>query len=335
MRCISWPISLPSVGLRILNSPVFASLVPVVLFISLGFVAARAAWIRAAAVKDLSNLVFMVLTPALLFRTMSTVHIETLDFGPVGIYFAAAALVFGATLALQGFTPLAAARGLAYTFGNTIMIGVPLIGLAFGEAGLVTLFTLISVHALVLLTGATVVFELAAARERAHTPGQPPPHMLRTVLQAVKNGILHPVPLPIIAGLLFAQTGLVVPDVVDKPLQLLGQALGPLALLLVGVTLAFSKIGSGLWPALRVALVKTLVFPLVLAVLGLLLGFGGPALAVLVVTASLPIGANVFLFALRYDVAEAEVTASIAVSTAMALVTLPVVMYLVARFVAV
>jgi hypothetical protein len=34
-------------------------------------------------------------------------------------------------------------------------------------------------------------------------------------------------------------------------------------------------------------------------------------------------------------VAEAEVTASIAVSTAMALVTLPVVMYLVARFVAV
>ena len=46
-----------------------------------------------------------------------------------------------------------------------------------------------------------------------------------------------------------------------------------------------------------------------------------------------PIGANVFLFAQRYNVAEAEVTASIAVSTAMALVTLPVVMFLVSRFV--
>ena len=83
------------------------------------------------------------------------------------------------------------------------------------------------------------------------------------------------------------------------------------------------------------AMQEPLHYALVLAVLGLVLGFGGPALAVLVVTASLPIGANVFLFALRYDVAEAEVTASIAVSTAMALVTLPVVMYLVARFVAV
>lgn len=286
------------------------------------------------AVKDLSNLVFMVLTPALLFRTMSTVHIEKLEFGPVGIYFAAAALTFAATLALQGFNTLAAARALAYTFGNTLMIGVPLIGLAFGDAGLVTLFTLISVHALVLLTGATVVFEVAAARERGHAPGEPKPHILRTVLQAAKNGVLHPVPLPIIVGLLFAQTGLTVPAVVDKPLQLLGQALGPLALLLVGVTLAFSKIGSNLRTALRISLVKCLVFPLVLAVLGLLLGFGGPALGVLVVTASLPIGANVFLFAQRYDVAEAEVTASIAVSTLMALVTLPLVMYLVTRFVA-
>lgn len=317
-----------------MNSPVFTSLVPVVLFIAIGFLAARLGWIRAVSVKDLSNLVFMVLTPALLFRTMSTVRIEALDFGPVGIYFAAAALVFCSALVLQGFSTLAAARGLAYTFGNTLMIGVPLIGLAFGEAGLVTLFTLISVHALVLLTGATVVFELAAARARANLPGQAKPHLLRTVLQAVKNGILHPVPLPIIAGLVFAQTGLTLPAVVDKPLQLLGQALGPLALLLVGVTLAFSKVGSNFKPALRVALIKSLGFPLVLASLGMALGFGGPALAVLVVTASLPTGANVFLFAQRYDVAEAEVTASIAVSTVMALVTLPLVMFLATRFVA-
>jgi len=98
---------------------------------------------------------------------------------------------------------LATAASILATAGLGLIAFVPLIGLAFGEAGLVTLFTLISVHALVLLTAATVVFELAAARERAGRPGQAPQHMLRTVLQAVQNGILHPVPLPIIAGLLF------------------------------------------------------------------------------------------------------------------------------------
>ena len=315
------------------NSPVFAPLIPVILFIALGFFAGRRGWIRATSVKDLSNLVFMVLTPALLFRTMSTVHVQDLDFGPVAIYFAAAGLIFAATLGVQGISTLAAARGLANTFSNTIMIGVPLVGLAFGEAGLVTLFTLISVHALILLTGATVVFELAAAREHAAKDGdgggtQQP--MWRTVLQAVRNGIVHPVPLPIIAGLLFAQTGLVLPEVVGKPLQLLGQALGPIALLLVGVTLAFTKVGHQFGAALRIALVKCVVHPLVLAALGWSLGLSGMPLAVMIVAAALPVGANVILFTQRYEVAQEEVTASIAVSTALALVTVPAVILAVA-----
>lgn len=314
-----------------MNSPVFTSLVPVILFIALVFFAGRRGWIRAASVKDLSNLVFMVLTPALLFRTMSTVQVQDLDFGPVAVYFAAAGLIFAATLVVQGFSSLAAARGLAHTFSNTIMIGVPLVGLVFGEAGLVTLFTLISVHALILLTAATVVFELAAARERARSGDGPQHSMLRTVLQAMGNGIVHPVPLPIIAGLLFAQTGLVVPEVVGKPLQLLGQALGPLALLLVGVTLAFSTVGTHFKAALRIALVKNIVHPLVLGALGWALGLSGLSLAVMVSAAALPVGANVFLFTQRYGVAQDEVTASIAVSTALALVTVPVALLLAAR----
>jgi predicted permease len=301
------------------------------LFIALGFFVGRRGWIRATSVKDLSNLVFMVLTPALLFRTMSTVRVQDLDFGPVAVYFAAAGLIFVATLGVLGFSSLAAARGLANTFSNTIMIGVPLVGLVFGQAGLVTLFTLISVHSLILLTAATVVFELAQARERARSGEGPQHSMLRTVLQAIGSGIVHPVPLPIIVGLLFAQTGLVVPEVIGKPLQLLGQALGPLALLLVGVTLAFSTVGTHFKAALRIALVKNIVHPLLLGALGWALGLSGLSLAVMVATAALPVGANVFLFAQRYGVAQDEVTASIAVSTALALVTVPVALLLAAR----
>ena len=313
------------------NSPVFASLIPVILFIALGFFVGRRGWIRATSVKDLSNLVFMVLTPALLFRTMSTVHVQDLDFGPVGVYFAAAGLIFAATLVVRGFSSLAAAQALAHTFSNTIMIGVPLVGLVFGQAGLVTLFTLISVYSLILLTAATVVFELAQARERARSGEGPQHSMLRTVLQAIGNGIVHPVPLPIIAGLLFAQTGLVVPEVIGKPLQLLGQALGPLALLLVGVTLAFSTVGTHFKAALRIALVKNIVHPLLLGALGWAMGLSGLSLAVMVATAALPVGANVFLFAQRYGVAQDEITASIAVSTVLALVTVPAVILVAAR----
>ena len=227
---------------------VFSSLFPVVLLIAAGFIAGRRGWIRALAIKDLSNLVFLLLTPALLFRTMSGVRVEQLDFKPVAAYFLAVVILFGGTLLLQGFNRRAAVLALANTFSNTVMIGIALISLMYGPAGLVTLLTLVSVHSLVLLTSATVVLELALAHEQAQGSSAAlaaaPRHPVATVLMAMKNALLHPVSLPIMAGLLFAQTGWVLPGVIDKPLELLANAFGPLALVLVGVTLANTPVGQ-------------------------------------------------------------------------------------------
>ena len=48
----------------------------------------------------------------------------------------------------------------------------------------------------------------------------------------------------------------------------------------------------------------------------------------MIVAASMPIGANVFMFSQRYEVAQDLVTASVAVSTAMALATVSLAMAL-------
>ncbi len=322
-----------------MNAIVLSSLIPVVLLIAIGFIAGRAGYIRAEATKDLAALVFVVLTPALLFRTMSTVHVERLDFKPVAVYFAAAILLFGVMLFWQGATRRAAVVALAATFSNTVAIGIPLVGLAYGETGLVTLFTLISLHALIMLTLATVMLELAVAHEAASkVPPEPGAdalarkrRMMLMVLGALRNGIFHPVPLPIILGLLFAQTGLVLPEVVDRPLVLLGNAMGPLALVLVGATLASARIGAQLKGATGLALLKNLVMPAMVAAIGWAVGLTGVPLTVMVVAASLPIGANVFMFSQRYEVAEELVTAGVAVSTALGLMTISVVMGLVTR----
>ncbi len=311
-----------------MNPTVISALLPVVVLIAIGFLAGRRRWIGPEAVKGLSNLVFIVMAPALLFRSMSTVHVEQLDFRPVASYFVGVAIIFFGTLALRGFNRRAAVLALANTFSNTVMIGIPLIGLAYGEAALITLFTLISIHSLVLLTTATVVLELAVLREAAQAGEQVQRPVGRTVLLAMRNAIIHPVPLPIIAGLLFARSGLELPVVIDKPLQLLANAFGPLALLLVGVTLAASAIGSHWRGALGLAAVKNLLHPAVVALVGWLLGLSGVSLAVMVLAASLPIGANVFLFSQRYKVAEELITASVAVSAVLALLTLSVVLSL-------
>jgi malonate transporter and related proteins len=314
--------------------PVLSALTPVALLIAVGFIAGYAKWIRGESIKDLSNLVFLILTPALMFRTMSTVHMEQLDFKPVAAYFLAALVMYALVLLTQGLSRRSAVLAMASTFSNSVMIGVPLIGLAYGAPGLVIVFTLLSLHSVVMLTAGTLVLELAVSREMTHERAAQGPQahrpVLTTVLVALRNSIIHPVAVPVIAGLLFAQTGWGLPELVDKPLQWLGTAFGPMALLLVGATLSNTAVGTHLRGALLLTVVKTLVYPLTVLLIAKLFGLSGLSLMVIVVVAGLPIGANVFLFSQRYKVAQELVTASVIVSTALAMVTVPLVMVWVA-----
>jgi malonate transporter len=109
---------------------------------------------------------------------------------------------------MWGSNSRAAVLALASIFSNNVMIGIPLVGLAYGESALVLLFTLISLHSLVLLTSVTVVLELLQAHEMAQMGNAPSQQRWHTVWQAVKSAVIHPVPLPIIAGLLFLSHGL-------------------------------------------------------------------------------------------------------------------------------
>ncbi|MBY4594446.1 AEC family transporter [Ottowia caeni] len=312
------------------DHPVLSALLPVVVLIGIGFLVGRMKLIRGEAVRDLSNLVFLVLVQALLFRSMATAQLDRLDLRSVALYYVVAGLMFLALLFVQGLNSRSAVLALAAIFSNTLMIGVPLVQLAYGEDGLVHLFTLISMHALVLLTLATVVIELLVAREQEAAGGRPRRHIGATVAQAVKNAIFHPVPLPIIAGFLYALTGLGLHPIVERPLKLLGDAFGPVALVLVGVTLAGTAIGAHWRGALLISVLKTVLHPILMALAGWAFGVRGLPLAVMVVAASLPVGANVFLFSQRYHKAEDLVTASVAVSAVIALITVPVALALLA-----
>ena len=225
---------------------------------------------------------------------------------------------------------------LSYLPFCSLFCSLPLVSLAYGEAALVYLFTLISLHALVLLTLATVVLEFAVMRERtqyAKTEAGQRAHdrdtaasIAKNVVLAMRNAIIHPVPLPIIAGLLFAQTGLVIPAVIDKPMQLLGSAFGPIALVLIGVTLAHTKIGAHIKGTFAIVVVKNMLHPALMVALGWAFGLSGMPLVVMVVAASLPVGANVFLFFQRYQVAKELITASVAITTLVGLLSISLVM---------
>ena len=311
------------------DQPLFLSLTPVFLLIALGYVAGHRRWVRESSVPDLSNLVFLVLIPALLFRTMSSVRFEALDFRPVLAYFVAGGALLLVSIAWRGLNRESVVLALAGVFSNMVMIGITLVGLAYGQAGLVTMLTLVSVHALILLSAATLILEWAAAREQ-HAAGGRAQSVWRTVWSAAKSAVIHPVPLPIVCGLLYAQTGWGLAPVIDRPMQLLGNAFGPVSLLLVGVTLAYTPLGGHVRTALWVVASKNLLLPVLVGASAWAFGITGLPLTVMVVAAALPSGANVFLFAQRYGVAQPQTTAAMGLSTAVSAITLSVVMALMA-----
>lgn len=311
-----------------MTHPVLAALLPVVILIAIGYIAGKREWMRAEAVKDLTRLVFIVFLPPLLFRTMATISPENLQVKPLLAYIIGMFICYGLTFIATGRGPgkgrRAAVLGLAASYSNTVMIGIALIGFAYGEQGQAVLLSLVAIHTLLMVTSATAILEFVSARD--HLSGHDSPW--RAVAQGVKNTLLQPMVWPILVGLAYGQTGWGIHPVIDKPISLLASAFSPLAVVLVGITLASTRVGEHLRMALSLSAMKNLLHPIIVAAAGLLLGLKGLPLVVMIVTASLPIGANVFLFAQRYETSQDEVTAAVAVSSTTALVTVALALWL-------
>lgn len=304
------------------STQLLLALAPVFVLIGLGWFSARMAWMKLASIADLSKVVFYLFMPALLFRTMANAHLEQLDLAPIAAYFTAALLVFAVVLWWRSASVASATWALGAVFSNTVMIGIPLVSLAFGPNGLVTLLTVVAVHAMVLLTVGTIAAELSLQTANAAQSAS----LWRGVLKAVRQAVIHPVPIPIFCGLLFAQTGLVLPEVIDQPMRLLASAFGPVALVMLGATTFYQGGKSQMVQVIPMLAIKLLLLPLVVGLSAWAYGLPPMAVAVLVMCAALPAGANVFIFSQRYGQSQDLVATGVTLGTAVCMLTLPMVM---------
>lgn len=318
---------------------VFNKLLGIFCTVALGWAAGRMRWLGEPAggmdpARLLGNAAFYIFVPALLFRATARMDPATMPWTALLAYFGPAAAYVLVVYAVQRWRqPPAvvgndleaserlaaqpATRAFAAVFGNSAQVGVPLVAALYGEAGLAIHVALISLHALVLLTLCTMLIELDLARARSLHEATA--SLWRTLKSTVRNAVVHPVTLPVLLGGLWNATGLALPGPVDETLALLGSAVAPLCLVLIGITLAYTDIGTvrrAARRALGTTLLKLLVLPAVVLVVARW-GFGlqGLALQVLVLMAALPTGSNALIFAQRYRVLEAEATTAIVLST--------------------
>lgn len=295
--------------------PLAEKLLPIFLLAVAGYLFGRSkAFDSGQVTRGISNVAFYLFVPALLFRTTARIELASLELRALAAFFVPTVLLMmtAVTIERRRGVPadLATVRGLSVTFGNTTQIGIPVVVAAFGEAGLAVHATIIAVHALVLLTTATMMIEWAR-RERGVESS-----LVDVMKPIVRQTLIHPVILPVVAGFAWNVFRLPLPGPVDATLVTLSQAAIPLCLVLIGLSLAHYGVKGVVRPALAQSGVKLVLHPLLVAAAAFwLIPLERGAAAVTVLCAALPVGANPLLFAQRYGVGERETTAAIVVST--------------------
>ena len=297
----------------------FAIVAPVFALIGLGAAAIRLRLLDAGAVRGMSDFVFYLAMPSLLLRAMVTAPpLRLLDVA--GSFIAGALLLFAAAallsrVVLRARISTAGVFALNAVFGNTVMLGVPIIDSAFGAEGLAYLLAIVAFHAALLLPLATILIEADGGPAGQRRPAD--------VLRAVLPGLLrNPVVMVIVAALAWRTTGLGLAAPVDRLLHLLGAAGPPLALFCLGATLPKPEGLKGLRDVALASALKLLVMPALVAGLAWLAGVRGVAFSVVVLAAAMPTGANAFLLARRFGTMMEASASTVVVSTALSLLTL-------------
>jgi malonate transporter len=298
----------------------FLKLLAIFVTIAIGWLAGRTRpFAGGEAARILSNAAFYVFAPALLFRATARIDLGALPWHALAAFFVpvvAWMLVVYAQQRRHAVDAPArpATRAITAAFGNNAQLGIPMAAALFGEVGLQLHLAVVSLHALCLLSVLTLLVEQDIARAAAREAGAGVP-IGRTLALTAKNTVIHPIVLPVLAGMAWNLTGWALPGPVDEVLQMLGTAVVPLCLVAIGLSLGHYGLRGAAGSAVALAAAKLLVQPALVLAVGWGMGLRGLPLTVIVMAAAMPTGANALMFAQRYRSGEAEATAAIVVST--------------------
>lgn len=292
----------------------------------LGYFAARRGWFSNKAAEGLALFVFDWAVPLMLVRVFASAPLpESFPWKLlVAFYLPACCLyAFGMFVAKRYFARRyldQVITGFSYTFGNSVLLGLPLILLTFGEAGAVPFFILLSVHGLSYLSATTILMEMG--RNRAQS-------VPRLVSGTIKGFVRNPIILGMITGLILNQLQITLPGPLDKIAEYMQTAVMPCALFSLGAALNAYGIAGHLRESIVAVSVKNIAFPVLVWLLAAYV-LDLPVLWAMVATllAAQPAGVNIYLFAQRYQAAQAMATTTVFMSSLAGIATLTALLFL-------
>ncbi len=288
---------------------------PVFAIVAIGYVVGPRLGLDA---KTLSRAAYYVFVPAFTFDVISRSRVPLASAGRMAAYAIATHLAFGAiafVLArlLRRSREVTAAYVMLSVFGNVGNFGLALVTFRLGDAALAPA----TIYFVVILLTSFVVCVGVAAWTRGGG------------LSAVSSVFRTPALLVAVPAAFVSAARTDLPLVVSRTVGLLGGAMIPVMLFVLGVQLAQTRALRPTADVGVVALLRLAGAPALAWILAAPFGLGGLERATGILQAGMPPAILVAIIATEYDVAPGFVTAAVLLSTVLSLPTLTVLLSLV------
>ncbi len=296
---------------------IFSIIFPLVFLVTAGFISTKSHFLTQQHIAGISKFTFYISIPAFLLLNMAqaNLHSSVSLEGFLTFYIAVVTIfLLGALIDRMLITQRSEFQrhsvfALGSSYSNTVLVGLPIIIAAIGDDMIGIVFMIITFHSALLFS---LTFLLSARGDKRAFSWQ----------QFAKNMLLNPVVLSISVGLLVNASGITLPSDIVNGLELLAQPAIGCALFVLGANLAFYKMSQN-WQAAAIAtLLKLLLLPCLVLLLGrFIFELESRLLNVLILLSASPLGVNAYLIAEQIKQHQATLASAVVMSTVLSAVS--------------
>ncbi|SON57958.1 auxin efflux carrier [Hartmannibacter diazotrophicus] len=307
-------------------SQIADNVLPIFALIAIGYLAVWAKLLKPEIGEALGDFVFKLGVPLLLFRTILNADFHGASpwalwasyFGSVAVVWTAGHLVI--TRIFGRDRRAGVVGGVSSAFSNTVFIALPLVSRILGDAGLVGLTIVLSVHLPIMMIAGTMLMQRA---DRLEAGGEAR-SIVSILAQVGHNLARNPLVIGLLAGIVLHLFGVQLSGPVKTVVDQLAGVAGPVALLSMGMALRKYGLSGNILPALAISAVKLLIFPGCVYLIAHLLSLDPISTAALVFTAAVPTGVNAYLIANHFGTGHALASSVITLTTILGVVSVSV-----------
>jgi len=302
-------------------SPVIEIILPIFGLLMVGYTSSRLGYFDQLIVRGLTRFVFDFAVPIFLLRIITSANLpEVIPWSFIASYYMGTffVLILGlllTRLCWERTFSQQVINAFSGSFSNTVLLGIPIVLLAFGDQAAFPLFIIIGTHGIIMVPIFTVMLEMGKS-ENSKT---------KTIFNRTVFGLItNPLVIGLVAGLVLNFLGIALWKPIDEMAKLVAYSVTPCSLFALGATLAnFRK--NIPWSEIPVIVfLKTIMHPLVVWFMAKFVFEVNQTIwiYVLLLLAAQPTGVNPFLFASRYNVGQSVSSGSAFISTIISIFTL-------------